>query len=115
GLAISRRLAELMGGRMWVDSEAGVGSTFHFTLVARAAQIQPRLHLRASHPELAGKRLLIVDDSPTNRRVLELQARSWSMQPRAASSALEALEWLRAGEAFDVAVLDMQMPGIDGA
>jgi CheY-like chemotaxis protein len=63
---------------------------------------------------LAGLRLLIVDDNPTNCRILTLQTRKWGMKPRDSQSATKALEWLRAGESFDLAILDMQMPGMDG-
>jgi PAS domain S-box-containing protein len=112
GLAISRRLAELMGGRMWVESEPGVGSRFQFTLRVKAAADQPgdaEVGVR-----LEGRRMLIVDDNATNRRVLSLQAESWGMQCAATATAHEALRWLRAGRRFDVAVLDMQMPVMDG-
>ncbi len=63
---------------------------------------------------MADLRLLIVDDNPTNCRILALQARKWGMIPRATQSGAQALEWLRAGESFDLAILDMQMPGMDG-
>jgi PAS domain S-box-containing protein len=112
GLAISHRLAELMGGRMWVESELGVGSRFQFTLAVKAAPEEPRdaeIGLR-----LEGRRMLIVDDNATNRRVLSLQAKSWRMDSEATATGRQALEWLRAGRRFDVAVLDMQMPEMDG-
>ena len=112
GLAISRRLAELMGGRMWAESELGVGSRFQFTLEVHAAPEQPgdaEVGVR-----LEGRRMLIVDDNATNRRVLSLQAKSWGMECEAAETGPEALAWLRAGRRFDVAVLDMQMPVMDG-
>jgi PAS domain S-box-containing protein len=112
GLAISRRLAELMGGRMWVESELGVGSRFQFTLRVQSARDEPgdpEIGLR-----LEGRRMLIVDDNATNRRVLSLQAKSWGMMCEATETGHEALEWLRAGRRFDVAVLDMQMPVMDG-
>src|SRR5262249_18463706 len=63
---------------------------------------------------LADLRMLIVDDNPTNCRILTLQASKWGMIPRGTQSGDQALEWLRAGENFDVAILDMQMPGMDG-
>jgi PAS domain S-box-containing protein len=112
GLAISRRLAELMGGRMWAESELGVGSRFQFTLEVQAAPEQPgdaEIGVR-----LEGRRMLVVDDNATNRRVLSLQAKSWGMACDAAETGHLALEWLRAGRRFDVAVLDMQMPVMDG-
>src|SRR6185437_4682880 len=64
--------------------------------------------------QLADLRLLIVDDNPTNRRILTLQTSKWGMIPRSAHSGSQALEWLKNGESFDLAILDMQMPDMDG-
>ncbi|MEI7771735.1 MAG: response regulator, partial [Chloroflexales bacterium] len=115
GLVISQRLCALMGGRMWVESQVGVGTTFHFTIVAPVASMSARIDLQRAMPDLTGKRLLVVDDNETNRRILTRQAEAWGMHVRASVSGAEALAWLAQGAIFDAAILDMQMPGMDGA
>jgi PAS domain S-box-containing protein len=115
GLAISRRLAELMSGEVSAESEPGHGSVFHATVqVRRAAAAEPAEFLQRDAPALVGKRILIVDDNLSNRRILTQLALRWGMQPSTLPSALEALDRVRHGEAFDVAVLDMSMPEVDG-
>ena len=121
GLAISRRLAELMGGRMWAESAGpGSGALFSFTIEAPVAKLPAarRRELVGRQPELDGKRVLIVDDNATNRRILSLQAGKWGMVARDTESPAEAIGWLSgdaAGrEAFDLAILDMHMPEMDG-
>ena len=116
GLAISRRLTQLMGGRMWAESDGvpGQGSTFYFIIHVEAAPRPPRPYLRGIQSDLCGKRVLIVDDNAANRQILTLQVEAWGMLPQSAASPFEALDWVRRGNAFDVALLDMQMPGMDG-
>ncbi len=114
GLAISKRLAEMMGGGMWAESTPGAGSTFHVTVLAEVGQqdsMPPAPHAAAN---LAGLRVLVVDDSATNRLILAKQLRSWDIVPIEAASAEEALDVLRSVGRFDVAVLDMNMPNMDG-
>ena len=114
GLVICKRLSEMMGGTIWVESHAGKGSTFYFTVVTQTCYIDDEIDLDARQTQLEGKRVLIVDDNATNRQILTLQGEFWGMISRAVESGSEALELLRDGECFDLAILDMQMPKMDG-
>ena len=116
GLVISKRLSELMGGTTWMESSGipGEGSTFHFTVLAHAAADEAEPTWFGDQLSLEGKRALIVDDNATNRRILAHYAESWKMEPTVMATGSEALALLRQGESFDIAILDMQMPGMDG-
>ena len=114
GLAISKQLAEMMGGTMYVESEEGVGSTFFFTVQVEVVPDSSPRYLDEIEPQLAGKHVLIVDDNATNRLILTRQTEFWGMIPHAVGSAPEALATLRENQSFDLAILDMQMPDMDG-
>jgi PAS domain S-box-containing protein len=90
------------------------GSTFYFSTIVSGCNSSLPVNLSTTQPELTGKRVLIVDDNATNRQILTLQAQSWGMVPRASASARLALDWIAAKEVFDLAILDMQMPQMDG-
>jgi CheY-like chemotaxis protein/anti-sigma regulatory factor (Ser/Thr protein kinase) len=117
GLAISKRLSELMGGTMWAKSEGiGKGSLFVFTINVLAVETPPDTYREYAglQPELQGKRVLIVDDNATNRQILNLQTAKWGMVTRDTESPGQALQWLANGETFDLAILDMHIPEMDG-
>lgn len=135
GLVISRRLSEMMGGTMWVESNGQVGgnpppdwhadlktesdreqgSNFYCSVIVNAvaddAQVYPVSYAQS---QLIGVKLLIVDDNATNRKILTLQTKAWGMHARVAGSGNEAIAWLRSGERFDIAIIDMQMPHMNG-
>jgi CheY-like chemotaxis protein/HPt (histidine-containing phosphotransfer) domain-containing protein len=119
-LSICRRLIELMGGHIWVDSRAEEGSTFHFT--ANFVRGQASLPAQAARPDigidLEDKSVLVADDNATNRRILEKTLRLWGMNPVVVNDGECALAALRAardeGRSFDLMVLDVNMPGING-
>ena len=114
GLTISRRLSELMGGTVWAESSGvpGEGSQFYVRIVAGVADGQPARP--AAMPALVGRKLLVVDDSDTNRRLVVRHATAWGMLVTDASSGLNALEALEREGSFDAAVLDLMMPEMDG-
>jgi PAS domain S-box-containing protein len=112
GLTVSQRLVAMMGGSIRVESSEGSGSTFHVTLALPVVPEQPEPpHI--SHV-LKQRRMLIVDDNATSAAILSTYVQAWGMQPRIITSGREALQCLQRGEHFDVAVLDMHLPDVDG-
>ncbi|MBL8338929.1 MAG: response regulator [Rhodoferax sp.] len=117
GLAISKLLAELMGGTMWAESAGpGQGSAFHFTIrnTPTTLPVGTRREFLGEQPALKGKRILVVDDNATNRRILALQTARWGMVVQDTEFPAQAEPMLRQ-QPFDLAIIDMHMPGMDGA
>ena len=120
GLTISKQLAAMMGGRLWTESAVGQGSTFHFTvrLGVSPTAVEPGCSTAMDLDVLRGWPVLVVDDNPTNRCILQQTLENWQMRPVAVDSgpaALHALETARrAGQPFALVLLDVNMPGMDG-
>jgi CheY-like chemotaxis protein len=121
GLTISKQLVEMMGGKLTIESELGIGSTFAFTVWLHKAEAPPAptaASTNLSGAGLDGINVLIVDDHATNRQIVRHYIESWGMRGAEAATGVEALAFLHEaallGAAFDVVILDAQMPGMDG-
>ncbi len=114
GLVISKNLAELMGGRMWVESEVGEGSSFYFTITAESAPSKSKVFFKGQTRLLKDKKVLIVDDNSTNRKILKVQVENWGMHPVVVESPYDVIKLIENKSVFDIAVFDYQMPVMDG-
>ncbi|MBD2296090.1 response regulator [Anabaena sphaerica FACHB-251] len=112
GLVISNRLSEIMGGKMWVESQIDRGSTFHFTITVPTDPHSEPINFINSANQLNGKQLLILENHPVHRQFLTMQAESWGMLVRTVKSAAEVLSCLQK-EQFDITIIDMQFAEID--
>jgi CheY-like chemotaxis protein len=115
GLAITANLVKLMNGEIVVESAIGQGSDFRFTIQTQFTTSTTLANsVEGTIDGLIGKNVMIVDDNPTNRKILQLQCELWGMKSTSAASGSDAIELLKTRNAFDIGILDMQMPEMDG-
>ncbi|HSH02388.1 MAG TPA: response regulator [Anaerolineae bacterium] len=114
GLVICQQLATLMGGALWVNSQLNKGSTFHFTIQAKVPHYTEPIFMLETQPQLTNKSILIVDDNEVNRNVISHYSHLWGMRVHEAASGPQAIKLLEAGQSFDIAIIDTQMPAMSG-
>ena len=114
GLVIAKRLVEAMGGKIWVESELGQGTSFFFTLFTKSTHSRRRVNFLTSSAMLKDRHVLIVDDGEINRRIVQIQTERWGMIPRVFEKPADTIAWLQSAPPLDVAILDLQMPYTDG-
>jgi CheY-like chemotaxis protein len=118
GLTITSRLVGMMGGKIWIESQLGHGSQFHFTIRFKSVEMLPPGESAGAFEKLRGRHVLIVDDNDTNRRILETILKRWGMKTKSVAGGAAALAELAAARVsertYDLIISDMQMPGMDG-
>jgi signal transduction histidine kinase/ligand-binding sensor domain-containing protein/DNA-binding response OmpR family regulator len=114
GLIISERLINLMGGNIRVESQAGKGTTFSFTIHCKTNQLAKPQYVFFNTSAAEGKRVLIIDDNHTNLNIITSQLKQWKLIPILATSGKQALELMSEQPKFDLVITDMHMPGMDG-
>ncbi|MFC2160974.1 response regulator, partial [Acidobacteriota bacterium] len=118
GLTISAQLVEMMGGKIWVDSQLGQGSSFHFTTLLKIQNVKKESPMTLEYRHLINLPVLVVDDSTTNLLLIEKMLKNWNMKPHTVDSGKSALNILekaaKADSPFKVIVIDAHMPEMDG-
>jgi signal transduction histidine kinase/DNA-binding response OmpR family regulator/uncharacterized membrane protein affecting hemolysin expression len=114
GLVISKRLVELMGGEISLESTLGEGTVFRFTLPGEVVQIPDKVSRDAQLAAIKGAKILIVDDNRTNRLILSEKFRAWELSPHAISAPKEALDLICSSSRFDLIIVDYKMPVMNG-